>query len=171
MVLGGDPKQLGPVIHSPAAKEKHGESHGLSTSLLERLLALPKGMYAKSTTGQHPTFKGYNPHYITMLVRNYRSHKLLLQVPNALFYDDSLESCANPMLTECRLHWEGLPKKGVPLFWHGIEGKEDREANSPSWFNGDEAVCVLKHVASLVTDSRKSRVMLNVCDLMLSLTH
>ena len=170
MVLGGDPKQLGPVIHSPAAKEKHGESHGLSTSLLERLLALPKGMYAKSTTGQHPTFKGYNPHYITMLVRNYRSHKLLLQVPNALFYDDSLESCANPMVTECRLHWEGLPTKGVPLFWHGIEGKEDREANSPSWFNGDEAVCVWRHVASLVADSRKL-VMHNVCDLMLSLTH
>ena len=170
MVLGGDPKQLGPVIHSPAAKEKHGESHGLSTSLLERLLALPKGMYAKSTTGQHPTFKGYNPRYITMLVRNYRSHKLLLQVPNALFYDDSLESCANPMVTECRLHWEGLPTKGVPLFWHGIEGKEDREANSPSWFNGDEAVCVWRHVASLVADSRKL-IMHNVCDLMLSLTH
>ena len=60
------------------------------------------------------------------------------------------------MVTECCLKWEGLPKQGVPLFWHGIEGKEDREGNSPSWFNGDEAVCVLKHVTSLVRDSRKS---------------
>ena len=86
MVLGGDPKQLGPVIHSPAAKK-----HGLSTSLLERLLARP--MYAKSTTGRHLAFNGYNPNYITMLIRNYRSHELLLQVPNALFYDGALQAC------------------------------------------------------------------------------
>jgi len=41
----------------------------------------------------------------------------------------------------------------VPLLWDGIEGKEEREANSPSWFNADEAVRVLKHVKSLLGKS------------------
>jgi len=81
VVLGGDPKQLGPVIHSPEAQK-----HGLKTSLLERLLGRP--MYAD-----------YDPKYITMLKRNYRSHALLLEVPNALFYDGALEACADPMIT------------------------------------------------------------------------
>ena len=136
VVLGGDPKQLGPVIHSPEAKK-----HGLSTSLLERLLSRP--MYAKSTNG-------YNPKYIIMLEQNYRSHALLLQVPNTLFYDGALQACGDAMITDCRLQWEGLPRRGVPLSWHGVEGKEDREGKSPSWFNADEAVCVLKHVTSLM---------------------
>jgi helicase MOV-10 len=143
VVLGGDPKQLGPMIHSPAARK-----HGLSTSLLERLLSRP--MYAKSTTGMHLDSNGYDPGYITMLVRNYRSHALLLQVPNMLFYDGVLEAWADCMITDCRLHWEGLPASGVPLLWHGVEGKEEREADSPSWFNRDEAVSVLKHVSSLM---------------------
>lgn len=132
VVLGGDPKQLGPVIHSPEAQK-----HGLKTSLLERLLGRP--MYAD-----------YDPKYITMLKRNYRSHALLLEVPNALFYDGALEACADPMITDCRLHWDGLPTQGVPICWHGVEGKEDREAGSPSWFNSDEAVIVLKRVTSLM---------------------
>ena len=143
VVLGGDPRQLGPVIHSPAAKK-----HGLSTSMLERLLS--RAMYSKSTKGEHADFNGYDAQYITMLVCNYRSHALLLKEPNDLFYDGSLECCANPMITDCRLQWEGLPKEGVPLLWHGIQGKEEREANSPSWFNRDEAVCVLQHVRSLM---------------------
>ena len=92
---------------------------------------------------------GYNERYMTRLVRNYRSHPLLLQLPNTLFYDGALQSHADPMISECRLQWEGLPRPGVPLFWDGVEGKEEREANSPSWFNRDEAVRVLKHVQSL----------------------
>ena len=143
VVLGGDPRQLGPVIHSPAAKK-----HGLSMSLLERLLYRP--MYAKSTSGEHNESSGFDPQYITMLVRNYRSHAQLLKEPNILFYHGALESWADPMITNCRLHWEGLPKQGVPLLWHGIQGREEREAKSPSWFNRDEAVCVLQHVQSLM---------------------
>jgi len=45
VVLGGDPKQLGPVIHSPAAKKQ-----GLDTSLLERLVTRHT-IYAESATG------------------------------------------------------------------------------------------------------------------------
>jgi superfamily I DNA and/or RNA helicase len=85
-----------------------------------------------------------------MLQRNYRSHALLLQVPNTSFYDGALQACGDREITDCRLQWHGLPTRGVPIYWHGVEGKEDREGNSPSWFNGNEAVCVLQHLQSLM---------------------
>jgi superfamily I DNA and/or RNA helicase len=146
VVLGGDPRQLGPVIHSPAAKK-----FGLSMSLLERLIACP--LYSRGASGVHPgagNGECFNRKYMTMLVRNYRSHSLLLQIPNNLFYNGALKARADPAIVNARLHWDGLPTKGVPLFWHGVVGKEEREASSPSWFNGDEAVCILKHVMSLL---------------------
>ena len=38
--------------------------------------------------------------------------------------------------------WEGLPTRGVPMLFHGMVGKDEREGNSPSWFNADEAMQV-----------------------------
>lgn len=33
----------------------------------------------------------YNPLVLTKLVRNFRSHRTLLELPNQLFYDDELQ--------------------------------------------------------------------------------
>jgi helicase MOV-10 len=38
----------------------------------------------------------------------------------------------------------------VPLFFHGICGKDEREGNSPSWFNRDEVLQVVDHVKDLM---------------------
>lgn len=61
LVLAGDPRQLGPVLRSPLALK-----HGLGYSLLERLLAY-NSLYKKGPNG-------YDPQFITKLLRNYRYH-------------------------------------------------------------------------------------------------
>lgn len=59
LVLAGDPRQLGPVLRSPLAQK-----HGLGYSLLERLITY-NALYRKGPDG-------YNPQFITKLLRNYR---------------------------------------------------------------------------------------------------
>lgn len=59
LVLAGDPRQLGPVLRSPLAQK-----HGLGYSLLERLLTY-NSLYKKGPNG-------YDPQFITKLLRNYR---------------------------------------------------------------------------------------------------
>jgi hypothetical protein len=48
------------------------------------------------------------------------------------------------------LNWEELPTAGVPLFFNGMVGKDMREGSSPSWFNPDEIVAVVKLVQKLL---------------------
>ena len=135
LVLAGDPKQLGPVIHHGLAKE-----HGLSTSVLERLMERP--IYQKRPE--------YDPRVLTKLVRNFRAHELLLELPNELFYEGDLLRCGDEMLIRCCEDWEGLPTPQVPLFFDGLVGKDQREDRSPSWFNADECDRVLEHVLDLL---------------------
>lgn len=82
IVLAGDPKQLDAVTKSNYAKEL-----GFSKSWMEQLCEKP--LYQPN-----PMTKRYNSKYITKLVKNYRSHKDILAVPNALFYDNELVSQA-----------------------------------------------------------------------------
>lgn len=58
-MLAGDPRQLGPVLRCPLTQK-----HGLGYSLLERLLTY-NALYKKGPDG-------YNPQFITKLLRNYR---------------------------------------------------------------------------------------------------
>lgn len=78
LVLAGDPRQLGPVLRSPLALK-----HGLGYSLLERLLAY-NSLYKKGPNG-------YDLQFITKLLRNYRSHPTILDMPNQLYYDGELQ--------------------------------------------------------------------------------
>jgi helicase MOV-10 len=135
LVLAGDPKQLGPVIHHGLAKE-----HGLSTSMLERVMERP--IYQKRPE--------YDTRVLTKLVRNFRAHELLLELPNELFYEGDLLCCGDEMLIRCCEDWEGLPTPQVPLFFDGLVGKDEQEDRSPSWFNADECERVLEHVLDLL---------------------
>ncbi|KAL3776572.1 hypothetical protein ACHAW5_000336 [Stephanodiscus triporus] len=148
-VLAGDPKQLGPIIRNDIAK-----AFGLEKSLLERLSQLEP--YARSeesdSLGNH-----YNTNMITKLVRNYRSHSKILDIPNRTFYDGDLIAEAEMIRSHRFVDWEHLPQKGFPIIFHGVEGEDMREANSPSWFNPDEAQYVKMYVDLLVKDTRKNR--------------
>jgi hypothetical protein len=54
------------------------------------------------------------------------------------------------MLGNSCARFEGLAVPGVPLLWHGVQGKDIREGSWPSWFNPDEAGIVLMYVCGLL---------------------
>jgi len=99
---------------------------------------------------------GFAPTHTTLLTQNYRSHPQLLTAPNALFYGGALRAAADPVSSNAFLRWEGLTDAaravpgGFPLLWHGVEGRDAREADSPSWFNAQEASAVYEHVRSIL---------------------
>ena len=45
-----------------------------------------------------------------------------------------------------------LPTKDFPVIFHGVEGQDLREGNSPSFFNPEEAVEVAKYVRTLLDE-------------------
>jgi len=94
--------------------------------------------------------KKRNPVFITKLVDNYRSHPSLLKLPSDLFYDGELIPCANKDLVSQFCDWEYLPAKKFPLIFHGVRGKDERESNSPSWFNAHEVSVVCDYLNKLM---------------------
>ncbi|XP_072336263.1 putative helicase MOV-10 isoform X1 [Scyliorhinus torazame] len=147
LVLAGDPKQLGPVLRSPIAIQ-----HGLDLSLLERLMDT-NTLYQKN-----PDSGSYNQHFVTKLLRNYRSHPTILEIPNELFYDNELMTYADPLITESYCQWQHLPKKDFPIIFHGVLGEDQREEKSPSFFNVDEIDKVLFYLKKLLTDQGKKGI-------------
>ena len=175
LLLAGDPQQLGPVLGSALAAES-----GLGTSLLERLMdatasivgesegphaqraVAPADRVAGGDEAEDTTLPpsgrpgGFHPAFCVQLTHNYRSHPALLEVPNVLFYGGTLVPCADAALTSPFCRWEGLTAAaratpgGFPLLFHGVEGEDTREGNSPSWFNAVEAAAVLSHVRSIL---------------------
>uniref|UniRef100_W5JXH6 RNA helicase n=1 Tax=Astyanax mexicanus TaxID=7994 RepID=W5JXH6_ASTMX len=137
LVLAGDPKQLGPILRSPIAIQ-----YGLGLSLLERLMT-KNPLYQKGETG-------FNPRYVTKLLQNYRSHRSILKIPNEMFYDGELQARADEYSTSLYCNWEHLPKRGFPLIFHGVQGKDERESSSPSFFNTTEITKVIDYLKKLL---------------------
>ncbi|KAJ1138600.1 hypothetical protein NDU88_004981 [Pleurodeles waltl] len=142
LVLAGDPKQLGPILRSPVAIK-----HGLDMSLLERLMT-QNSLYQK-------TDSGFNPVFVTKLLQNYRSHPAILKIPNDLFYDGELQECADEILSHSYCNWEHLPKQGFPIIFNGVLGEDQREGNSPSFFNVTEVDAVVSYLKKLLTTQGK----------------
>ncbi|XP_019633546.1 PREDICTED: putative helicase mov-10-B.1 [Branchiostoma belcheri] len=146
LVLAGDPKQLGPVLRSPVAI-----ACGLGMSLLERLMT-ECPVYKPRADGQ------YDSRVLTKLVRNYRSHPAIIEEPNEQFYDGELEVYADPLVRESLCRWEHLPTEDFPVIFHGVEGEDKREGNSPSFFNAREVATVLDYVHELLNSRGTVRV-------------
>uniref|UniRef100_A0A8C2KPF3 RNA helicase n=1 Tax=Cyprinus carpio TaxID=7962 RepID=A0A8C2KPF3_CYPCA len=142
LVLAGDPKQLGPILRSPFAIK-----YRLGLSLLERLMTQNE-LYQKGTTG-------YDNRYVTKLLQNYRSHPSILKIPNEMFYDGELVACADVMISHQYCMWEHLPKRGFPVIFHGVIGKDERESNSPSFFNTSEIDIIIDYLKKLLTPAKK----------------
>lgn len=87
VVLAGDWKQLGPVVRSRCS-----DSLGLGKSLLQRLAS-------HSMTHLAASSQQHSGPSLVRLVQNYRSHEELLQLPSALFYDNSLVAAADTAST------------------------------------------------------------------------
>ncbi|XP_059471409.1 uncharacterized protein LOC132194259 [Neocloeon triangulifer] len=137
IVISGDPKQLGPIVHSPVAI-----AMGLGDSLLVRLMD-SVDLYQK-------TEGSYNASVLTKLTYNYRSHPQILKVPNDLFYEGELLPCGDikKIASACGLTW--LPNSEFPLVFHGINGRDEQSPQSPSYFNVAEVHEVVKYVKKIM---------------------
>ncbi|XP_048877491.1 putative helicase mov-10-B.1 isoform X2 [Brienomyrus brachyistius] len=139
LVLAGDPKQLGPVLQSPLAIQ-----YGLGLSLLERLMQYNPLYQKEEQSGK------FDSRFVTKLLQNYRSHPDILHIPNELFYDAELQVFADRKLRESCCQWEHLPQQGFPVIFHGAMGKDEREANSPSFFNAAEVHELIEYLKKLL---------------------
>ncbi|XP_042321796.1 helicase MOV-10 [Sceloporus undulatus] len=141
LVLAGDPKQLGPILMSPLAIE-----HGLGLSLLERLME-QNSLYQKEDGS-------YNTQFVTKLLRNYRSHPAILKYPNDKFYDGELQEHGDHAITHSYCKWKELVKQGFPIIFHGVCGEDQREGNSPSFFNTTEISVLIDYLKKLLLEDR-----------------
>lgn len=150
VVLTGDPHQLGPVIRNSQCFSSGNlfSDNGLDKSYLERLMEME--MY-------QPINGCFNNRVVTKLLNNYRSHKDILKEPNEMFYKSELKVCADRALVTSLCNWEYLPKKNFPLIFHAVQGKDEREGNSPSFFNALEVSTVVDYVRKLL-NSRSPKI-------------
>ncbi|XP_034539182.1 putative helicase mov-10-B.1 isoform X2 [Notolabrus celidotus] len=155
LVLAGDPKQLGPIVRSRLALQ-----HGLGLSLLERLME-QNTLYQKNEATQC-----FDNRFVTKLLQNYRSHAAILKIPNEKFYDGELQEFADKRERETYCNWGPLPKKGFPVIFHGVMGKDEREANSPSFFNVSEIETLMDYLTKLLdTQGKKGLPRLSAKDI------
>ncbi|XP_030827959.1 putative helicase MOV-10 isoform X2 [Strongylocentrotus purpuratus] len=143
IILAGDPKQLGPVLRSPLAIE-----NGLVLSFLERLMTHCKAYSRKADAGASEAH--YDQRILTKLLQNYRSHPDILKLPNQMFYDQELKVHADELVRESFCRWDQLPKQGFPIIFHGVEGQDEREEQSPSFFNKSEIEIVVDYVKKVM---------------------
>ncbi|KAG9018818.1 hypothetical protein FRB90_009288 [Tulasnella sp. 427] len=139
VVLCGDHKQLGPIIHSPISK---GLGH--SKSYLLRLMELE--MYHEHGT------KGQKDVTVVKLRHNFRNHPAILQFPNEQFYSGDLIAGGDPMTTNRLIGWTKMPNPNFPIKFHGVVGKDQREDASPSYFNSYE-VLEVKYIVEEIMSS------------------
>lgn len=151
IVLAGDPRQLGPVVH-----DKRALQHGLGVSLLERLMSMPPYVPDGIDEDGDPEDIQYNPQFVVKLVRNYRSHPALLTVSSRLFYSNQLVPSAPRDIAQLFVGLAHLPNPDVPLVFHAVEGRQQRDGNSLSWFNLEEVEAVLKWVQNVLYDSQRN---------------
>ncbi|KAK7047845.1 hypothetical protein VNI00_006173 [Paramarasmius palmivorus] len=153
VILAGDNKQLGPIVHSALAA-----AFGLKTSYLSRIMerdiySLTPGGDSGGSGGGRTGGKGVT---IVKLVRNFRSHPAILRFSNEQFYNRELQYFGDPAITHSLENATELPRKKFPLIFHGIVGKDQREESSPSFFNVDEATQVKKYCNNLFLDKKNS---------------
>ena len=109
IILAGDPMQLGPVLRSKSA-----EKYGLDVSYLERVCQTQPYLRDESKPGN------YDPHYVTKLINNYRSHPALIALPSEVFYHAELVPKASTDVALSLSDWKHLPNKAFPIIFHGI---------------------------------------------------
>ncbi|KEP52558.1 putative RNA helicase [Rhizoctonia solani 123E] len=134
IILGGDPKQLGPVIRSPFARPL-----GLNLSYLERLMVSP--------AYDEVAMRGVS---VAKLLQNFRSHESIISFPNEQFYRNELIARASPDVANSLLNWNGLPSPKFPVIFEAVAGEDMREATSPSYFNPHEVSLVKDYVQGLL---------------------
>ncbi|KAG5887039.1 hypothetical protein JTB14_029998 [Gonioctena quinquepunctata] len=145
-ILAGDPLQLGPVIICKIAEEC-----GLKESYLERLIN--RFPYVRDPEGFSDT-SGFDPRLVTKLLYNYRSLPAILNLYNLLFYNNELIPTIDDEDSKEAKLVDGLgdvlPQRSdgtIPrVIFHGVDGENYQNTDSPSWYNPHEAAQVFYYV-------------------------
>ena len=163
MVLAGDPNQLGPIIQSSLCK-----SFGFDVSLLERLIRISQKPREEGEGGEGGGEGGIDSIFdpsslyqsrIFCLVRHYRAHPAIMGLYSKFFYNSHLICETDPKISQQLLKWEGLrppvpslqsSPSPVPILFHHVDGKEARDADSPSWYNQQEINVILLFLGALL---------------------
>lgn len=150
VILSGDPLQLGPIVRSPVAK-----NFRFGMSLLERLVTSAANV--PNNRGCYSVAEGteFSDIYGVQLLNNYRSHPSILEIPNQLFYHSRLVPEADHHLTYSLAEHPILPAKGFPVLFQQMDGKDEREGDSPSWFNPLEVTAVIELVKNFLEERGK----------------
>ncbi|KAG4073853.1 hypothetical protein HA402_014058 [Bradysia odoriphaga] len=138
VVLTGDPLQLGPIMRSNILKRTE-----LNQSMFLRL-------YNSETYQKNSRTREYNQRFISKLKNNYRSHPMLVAVPNQLFYNQEIRSSANPAHYKWYSEMDFLPKRGFPILFENIEGNPEKMVECVSWYNQMEIESVVYYVNQLL---------------------
>jgi len=120
-------------------------------SLLERYMK-HTDVYKRKADGN------FDDRLVVKLLRNYRSHPDILHIPNNSFYNGELIPCADEAARTVLCDWSELPKRGFPLVFHGVVGRDEREERSPSFFNVDEISVAMQYVGRLV-EARRPKIL------------
>ena len=136
VIMAGDPQQLGPSTFS-----KVDSVHGLHCSVMERLLNMPA--YLSIPSAARACCK---------LTRNYRSHPQLVKLLSRLSYSNRLEAHAPSAKVNALQDWgKSGTDRAFPMLFVSLEGgSEEREGDSPSWFNRQEAHVLQELVVDLM---------------------
>lgn len=126
VVLIGDDKQLGPLVHSERA-----EAAGFSISLFQRLHLLYQ-----------------DAPFITLLNEQYRMNEKLYEFPNRKFYENKMITKVKVLPDENIIQNIPWPKKDFPSFFYNVSGNEEEENNS--YINKDEIFSVFQCVNKLI---------------------
>jgi helicase MOV-10 len=89
---------------------------------------------------------------IVALQRNRRSHGAIIAWPNRYLYEDIMRASGDVDITHLLEESGVLAKKGFPIVFHGIKGRETRTRVSPSYFNIHEASVVRNYCVALTSD-------------------
>jgi helicase MOV-10 len=96
-----------------------------------------------------------NERRIVTLQRNRRSHGAIIAWPNRYLYEDNMRAAGDVGVTHLLVDSGVLPKKGFPIMFHGIKGREERTIQSPSYFNIFEASIVRDYCVALTLDRER----------------
>jgi superfamily I DNA and/or RNA helicase len=124
VVLAGDHCQLSPTVKSSEAAR-----NGLSTTLLEKCVAL-------------------HPEAVVLLEEQYRMHEMIMGYSSSIFYQDKLK--AHGSVAQHLLFPEDKPLAFVDTAGCGFEEKSEGTSTT----NPDEAAFLYKHLSLLVTELR-----------------
>jgi helicase MOV-10 len=136
IVLSGDHKQLRAIIQSPFCQRLDMEK-----SMMERIM---------ETNPKYQKSGAYDERFVTLLVKNYRSHESILRFSNENFYDSQLVPCCPKPIANFAVGSDVLKNQNFPIIFHAT--RSPSKGVGKSQMNEGEIEIVLDYLYDLLTN-------------------